>query len=69
MLTVIMRRLAEDHPCAVLGTSSRRLPALKCYLDFGFVPDMTEERAIEGWSQVRSVLKHPTLEAMPELSH
>ncbi len=67
MLTVIMKRLAQSHDRGVLGTSSRRIPALKCYLDFGFVPDMTSDRAFEGWSQVCSVMKHPNLDVVPEL--
>ncbi len=68
MLSVIMKRLAQSHDRGVLGTSSGRIPALKCYLDFGFVPALDEDRAVEGWSQVRSVLRHPTLEAIPQLT-
>ncbi|MBN1341356.1 MAG: GNAT family N-acetyltransferase [Phycisphaerae bacterium] len=67
MLTIVLTRLAHEYDKAALNTSSGRIPALKCYLDLGFVPYMSRERAVEGWSQVRSVLKHPVLEAMPEL--
>jgi ribosomal protein S18 acetylase RimI-like enzyme len=64
MLSFILKRMAQRYERSVLGTSSGRTIALKCYLDFGFLPDMTWERAREGWSQVKSVLKHPVLEAM-----
>jgi ribosomal protein S18 acetylase RimI-like enzyme len=64
MLSFIMKRIAKQYERSVLGTSSGRTIALKCYLDFGFLPDLTWERAHEGWSEVKSVLKHPVLEAM-----
>lgn len=67
MLSVILDRLSRSYDCAALTTSSRRIPAIKCYLDFGFFPDLECDRAVEGWSRVRSVLKHPTLEAIPGL--
>jgi len=64
MLSFILKKMANCYERSVLGTSSGRLRALKCYLDFGFLPDMTWDRAREGWSEVKSVLKHPVLEAM-----
>jgi len=67
MLSVILDRLSRSYECAALTTSSRRIPAIKCYLDFGFIPDLECDRAVEGWSQVRSLLKHPTLEAITGL--
>lgn len=68
LLSVVMRRLARSYDRALLNTSSGRIPALKCYLDFGFVPNMAKDRAAEAWSHVRSVLGHPTLMAMEDLA-
>jgi hypothetical protein len=67
LLSVVMKWLARRYDRAVLGTSSGRTVALKCYLDFGFVPDLSADRAIEGWSQVRSRLSHPALASIPAL--
>lgn len=62
MLSFIMKEMAGRYERSVLGTSTGRIRALRCYLDFGFRPDMKFDRAEEGWAQVRSVLKHPALE-------
>ncbi len=67
MLCVILDKLAGWYDRVALGTSSGRLVAIKCYLDFGFVPNMLREQAHEGWSEVRAHLNHPSLTEMPEL--
>ena len=61
IMTQAMQRLAEEYPDAYLSTSSARIPAIKVYLDFGFLPDMEKENAAEGWEEVREHLKHPAL--------
>lgn len=61
MMTRVMDRLAREYPDVYLNTSTVRLAAIKIYLDFGFLPDMTRERAGEGWAAVRSRLTHPLL--------
>ncbi len=68
MLSVVLKRLAQEHERAILNTSSGRTVALKIYLDLGFLPNLNRDRAVEAWSQVRRVLDHPTLRAMPELT-
>jgi ribosomal protein S18 acetylase RimI-like enzyme len=64
MMTHAMRRLAQSHSQAMLGTSSARIWALKVYLDFGFHPDpaqLGDERIHQAWRHVQSVLHHPLL--------
>jgi hypothetical protein len=56
-----LNKLAQWHDRCFLDSSTERLPALKLYLDFGFVPDLSNERAVENWREVRDKLKHPTL--------
>jgi len=61
MMTKAMDRLREEYGEAYLNTSSARIPAIKLYLDFGFLPDMRPGSADEGWAEVRRMLKHPGL--------
>lgn len=65
MMTRAMRRLAESHPAAVLGTSSGRIWAVKVYLDFGFLPNAAEAaekpEVMAAWRQVQQRLSHPAL--------
>ena len=49
------------HDRAWLATSTARLAALKLYLDFGFMPDLSLPDAPEAWDMVRSHLAHPGL--------
>ncbi len=56
--------VAWGHPAAWLATSTARIPALKLYLDFGFLPDLTEDGARQAWAKVRAVLPHPGLDCV-----
>ena len=62
MMSVAMARLKQSHERCFLGTSTGRIPAVKLYLDFGFIPDTSRENSREAWTEVASVLEHPTLE-------
>ena len=62
MLTVAMNRLrALGHRRAMLRTRTSRIPAIRTYLGFGFVPDWATEHAQRAWALVRKVIHHPAL--------
>ncbi len=60
-LSFALSKLAQWHDRCFLDSSKDRLPALKLYLDFGFVPDLSTEQAVENWREVKGKLEHPTL--------
>ncbi len=62
LMTHAMNCLSTRHDRCFLGTATRRLPAIKVYLDFGFVPDMTFPDAERAWALVRADLPHPALD-------
>jgi len=51
-MTHAMNVMAQWHERAYLGTSTARVPAIKVYLDFGFLPDMALEDAETAWRQL-----------------
>ena len=61
MMSVAMTRLKASHERCFLGTSTRRIAAVKVYLDFGFIPDLSCENSQEAWTEVASVIEHPLL--------
>ena len=65
-LSYALRQMAQWHERSVLGTSTGRIAAIKLYLDFGFVPDMYEPRALEAWTSYRAKLNHPALAFLDE---
>ncbi len=61
LMSVAMERLKQSHERCFLGTSTGRMAAIKVYLDFGFIPDLSYENSQEAWTEVASVLDHPIL--------
>lgn len=69
MMTFAMNKLAQWHGRAVLNTQSKRLNAVKVYLDFGFVPNLDLPGAPLAWREVAAGLKHPVLEKVLVAGH
>ena len=63
MVAEAMRMLRKWHVRACLGTHTYCLKAISIYLDFGFVPDMTRERAEEAWGLIAAEIDHRALDA------
>jgi beta-glucuronidase len=63
-LAYALHQLAKWHQRCLLITQSRRLPAIRMYLNFGFLPDLSVSGAAVGWREVKAQLQHPTLEAL-----
>lgn len=64
MLSHALRQMAQWHKQAFLGTQTKRLAAIKLYLDFGFMPDLENDGAQEAWREVKTNLHHPVLERL-----
>jgi GNAT superfamily N-acetyltransferase len=47
---------------ALLYTETVRIPAIKLYLDLGFVPNLSYPGGQNAWNLIRSSLAHPALE-------
>lgn len=65
MMTAAMNRMWDlGHRRAYLITQTPRTGAIKLYLDFGFVPDLTHhDNARKAWEMVNKVLHHPVIDA------
>jgi GNAT superfamily N-acetyltransferase len=61
LVRAVMRRLAESHERAYLNTFITRIPAIKVYLDFGFVPLLRTPRCEEAWKMYGEIVPHPGL--------
>ncbi|MDH7601884.1 MAG: GNAT family N-acetyltransferase [Armatimonadota bacterium] len=66
MLAEAMKLLRQWHERAYLATHTGCLKAINMYLDFGFVPDMTKERAAEAWRLIADAINHPVLNRLLE---
>ena len=62
ILTVAMNRLRTlGHRRAMLATQAHRIPAIRTYLRFGFVPEITSPDAADAWRQAARHIDHPAL--------
>jgi GNAT superfamily N-acetyltransferase len=62
MVAATMRQMVElGHRRSILDTQTPRLPAIRVYLDLGFVPDMTYLNAADAWRRIRAYMDHPVL--------
>lgn len=64
MLSFTLNQLSQWHERAFLGTQTKRLSAIKLYLDFGFVPDLDQSGVMDAWRDVNAQLHHPALDAL-----
>jgi len=65
IMTVAMERLRRlGHRRAMLVTQTHRIPAIRTYLRFGFVPEMTSDNAARAWKLVAEQFPHPALERL-----
>ena len=62
LMTAAMHLMGElGYQRAILDTQVPRLNAIRTYLRFGFVPDLTASGAARAWAIVRQHICHPAL--------
>lgn len=61
LLSKAMQVLAEYHQSAYLTSQTTSYQAINLYLNFGFVPYLTNETDIEAWTLLEEVLKRKIL--------
>ncbi|MGD0112769.1 MAG: GNAT family N-acetyltransferase [Armatimonadota bacterium] len=61
LVGLVVDRLAQSHRKAYLTTQTTSPRAIRIYLDFGFIPILTDERSGEAWQLLHAELRHPAL--------
>ena len=61
MMTEACNRLAQWHGKAFLGTQTKRVGAIRLYLDYGFVPLIQSADDERAWAALGENLQHPNL--------
>lgn len=62
MLSMAMNIIAKNYSKCYLVTQYYRIPAIKLYFSFGFVPYINTKKARIAWNIVAKEIKHPLLE-------
>ena len=66
LMCYTMKQMQNWHDRAILNTHSKRLTAIRLYLDLGFLPDAEYEQSHQYWMNIKSNLDHPTLNALKD---
>lgn len=66
LVAAALARLSQLHSRAYLTSQTTSYKAIKLYLDYGFVPDMTAPDSQKAWSILQQVLQHPALKPYVE---
>jgi len=65
LLSTSLKRMRElGYRSAVLGTHAVRIPAIKLYLQYGFVPEVRNEKERQGWRDVRAKIAPSVLDGL-----
>jgi GNAT superfamily N-acetyltransferase len=61
LMTKVLERLARSHDRCCLATQTSRVPAIRLYCEFGFVPDIRDDDAAEAWKSFQEAAPHPSV--------
>ncbi len=65
LLSTCLRRMRElGYRSAVLGTQTVRVPAIRLYLQYGFVPEVRSDKERQGWRDLRAKIAPSVLDRL-----